>query len=66
MTAGLWAHKNALDLRFLIVKVSYRGPEYIKVKMHYIDHNNNALFHLPETIIIYRKDFGNWTKLTNY
>lgn len=33
---GLWRHPSCLDLDFQVVKVTYRGPDYYKLKVLYI------------------------------
>lgn len=56
-------HKNCLDIDVEIVKITYSGSNYIKVKVRYLDRVNGFYYNTkPQVVKIYRKNFGDWNK----
>ena len=56
-----WRHVNSLDIDIIVTNVSYVGPEYVKLKVLYLNRNyNSIIFPKAETVQIKREDFPKW------
>lgn len=58
MNRGFWRHKNFLDAYILILKVQYRGPDYVRVKVEWWI--RGRFIGIKGTYKIYKKDYPNW------
>lgn len=64
LTPGMWRHPDCLDVDFYITKVSYRGPDYYKVRVLYWNRNYKFFHdHNPQTVKIKRVDFKYWSRV---
>lgn len=64
MRPGIWQHRNCTDLQLDIFKVSYRGPDYCKVRAWYVrkDFGWGRLLLDPalDTLTIRKEQYHNW------
>lgn len=62
----VWRHRNCTEIDIEVIKVTYRNPEYIKLKVRYLNRRsflekNRLINNRPETVRIFKKDFKNWS-----
>lgn len=63
MRAGIWKHKNCLDVAFWIAKKHYNGPDYIKLKGYWVNKYRHDWVYSEDRIKILRKDLTNWIRI---
>ncbi len=63
MGPGKWRHMSCLDVDMQVVKVTYRGPTYVKCKVLWLNRNYNDLLlsPRPETVTVQKKDLWKWS-----
>ena len=64
----IWRHRSTTEIDFEIVKVTFNGPDYIKVKVRYLNRQvylsqNILIDPKPQLVKILRKDFHNWSRV---
>jgi hypothetical protein len=61
MRPGVWRHPNCLDMDLEVIRVTYPGPKYLKVKVNYLSRDGGYRFNNGSEIVkIQRKDLGRW------
>lgn len=60
----VWRHDKCLDLDLLILKRTYSGPDYLKVRVRFMNRHNKTFFLAESKIVkIERKDFKFWKQV---
>ncbi len=59
IAGNLYRHPSCLDVDMYIVKVSYKGPTYIKLKVKWWN-RHGKFFHCDDTVQVKRKDVKRW------
>lgn len=57
-----YRHKNCLDIDIYVSKITYRGPNYWKLRVFYV-HQRLGYIIEKETVKINKKDFKNWKEV---
>jgi len=60
---AFYRHKSTLDTDIYVVKVQYRGTNYIKMKVNFVDRKHTGIFQLNYHAKVLRKDFHLWQRV---
>lgn len=58
MSRGMWTHDLFMDVRMLILKCQYRGPDYIKIKVEWFVRDRSLL--IKQNVKLFTKDRMRW------
>ncbi len=57
---SFYQHRNCLDTDIEVIKVSYKGPNYTKLKVNFIDRKHTSYFQSNTLIVIKKEQYKNW------
>ena len=61
MTKGFWKHARFMDAYILVLKITYRGSQYLKVKAEWWV--RGAFVGIKQTLTIRNSDLKNWHRV---
>lgn len=62
MNRGMWSHILSMDVNMLILKIQFRGPDYIKAKVEWFYKSGKPL-NIKHNAKILRKHFADWSPI---
>lgn len=66
-----WRHRNTTEIDVVFWKVTYRGTNYIRAKVLYLNRQaflpeNHLIDTEVQTVRVLRKDFKNWSLINGW